>query len=321
MATDEFSLIAEYFSACGAAGADTLLGVGDDCALLAPPPGEVLAVTTDTLLAAVHFPLDSPARLIAQRALAVNLSDMAAMGATPRWFQLALTMPNADQDWLAEFSAGLHAMACQFNCALVGGDTTRGPLTISITLMGTVPSGQALKRSGAKPGDTIYATGSLGDGAAALAVLEGKLSTNVEDASYLQERFWQPQARVDEGLAIRNFASAAIDISDGLLADLGHIAEASQVGAVLHVDKLPLSQALSRAADTESRLNWALSGGDDYELCFTVPADKLAQCQRLIDAGGLTATPIGQIIDGQGVRCVDKQGVPFEITACGYQHF
>lgn len=321
MATDEFSLIAEYFSACGAAGADTLLGVGDDCALLAPPPGEVLAVTTDTLLAAVHFPLDSPARLIAQRALAVNLSDMAAMGATPRWFQLALTMPNADQDWLAEFSAGLHAMACQFNCALVGGDTTRGPLTISITLMGTVPSGQALKRSGAKPGDTIYATGSLGDGAAALAMLEGKLSTRAEDASYLQERFWQPQARVDEGLAIRNFASAAIDISDGLLADLGHIAEASQVGAVLHVDKLPLSQALSRAADTESRLNWALSGGDDYELCFTVPADKLAQCQRLIDAGGLTATPIGQIIDGQGVRCVDKQGVPFEITACGYQHF
>ena len=321
MAADEFSLIAQYFSACGTADADTLLGVGDDCALLAPPTGEVLAVTTDSLLAGVHFPLDSPARLIAQRALAVNLSDMAAMGATPRWFQLALTIPNANQDWLAEFSAGLNTMACQFNCALVGGDTTRGPLTISITLMGTVPSGQALRRSGAKPGDTIYATGSLGDGAGALAVLEGKLSTRVEDAVYLQERFWRPQARVAEGLAIRNFASAAIDISDGLLADLGHIAKASQVGAVVSVDKLPLSQALCRAVDPERRLNWALSGGDDYELCFTVPADKVAQCQHLIDEGGLAATPIGQIIDGQGVCCVDKQGAPFEISGSGYQHF
>ena len=321
MATDEFSLIAQFFSACGAAGADTLLGVGDDCALLAPPAGEVLAVTTDTLLAAVHFPPDSPAQLIAQRALAVNLSDMAAMGATPRWFQLALTMPNANKDWLAEFSVGLNAMACQFNCALVGGDTTRGPLTISITLMGTVPSGQALKRSGARPGDTIYATGSLGDGAGALAVLEGKLSASAEDAAYLRERFWRPQARVAQGLAIRSFASSAIDISDGLIADLGHIAKASQVGAVVDVDKLPLSQSLCRAASPERRLNWALSGGDDYELCFTVAADEVAQCQRLIDEGGLTATPIGQIIEGQGVRCVDKQGIPFEITGSGYQHF
>ena len=321
MAADEFGLIAQYFSACGTAGADTLLGVGDDCALLTPPAGELLAVTTDTLLAAVHFPLDSPPRLIAQRALAVNLSDMAAMGATPRWFQLALTMPNAKQDWLAEFSAGLNAMACQFNCALVGGDTTRGPLTISITLMGTVPSGQALKRSGAKPGDTIYATGNLGDGAGALAVLEGRLSTYVEDAAYLKERFWRPQARVAEGLAIRSFASAAIDISDGLIADLGHIAKASQVGAVVSVDKLPLSQALCRAANPERRLNWALCGGDDYELCFTVPADKVAQCQRLIDEGGLAATPIGQIIDGQDVRCVDKQDAPFVISGSGYQHF
>ena len=318
---DEFSLINRYFSACGAAGNDTLLGVGDDCALLAPPTGEVLAVTTDTLLAGVHFPLDSPPRLIAQRALAVNLSDMAAMGATPRWFQLALTMPVANKDWLAEFSAGLNTMACQFNCALVGGDTTRGPLTISITLMGTVPSGQALKRSGAKPGDTIFVTGSLGDGAVALAVLEGRLSTSTGDAAYLKERFWQPQARIAQGLAIRNFASSAIDISDGLIADLGHIAEASQVGAVVDVDKLPLSEALCRTADPDRRLNWALSGGDDYELCFTVPADKVAQCQRLIDDGGLTATRIGQIIDGQGVRCVDKQGAPFEITGSGYQHF
>ncbi|OUS14938.1 thiamine-phosphate kinase [Gammaproteobacteria bacterium 50_400_T64] len=321
MATDEFSLIAQYFSDCGAAGDDTLLGVGDDCALLAPPAGEVLAVTTDTLISGVHFPHHSPARQIAQRALAVNLSDIAAMGATPRWFQLALTLPDSDQDWLAEFSAGLNAMACEFNCALIGGDTTRGPLTISITLMGTVPSGQAMKRSGAKPGDTIFVSGTLGDGAAGLAAVEGRLSLSAEDTDFLEGRFWQPQAGVAQGLKIRAFASAAIDISDGLVADLGHIAKASQVGALVEVGKLPLSPALRRAAGSERGLTWALSGGDDYELCFTVPASGLAQCQRLIDEGVLTATPIGQIIEGQGVLCVDGQGSPLEIPHSGYQHF
>ena len=277
---DEFSLINRYFSACGAAGNDTLLGVGDDCALLAPPSGEVLAVTTDTLLAGVHFPLDSPARLIAQRTLAVNLSDMAAMGATPRWFQLALTLPDTDQDWLADFSGGLNAMACQFNCALVGGDTTRGPLAISITLMGSVPPDKALTRSGAKPGDMIYVSGSLGDGAGGLAVIEGRLSAGKKDAVYLEERFWQPLPRISEGLEIRDFASAAIDISDGLLADLGHVAKASQVGALLEVDRLPLSQELRRAAGLEQGHTWALTGGDDYELCFTVPGGGVAHCQR-----------------------------------------
>ncbi len=321
MAADEFSLIAQYFSACGAASGDTLLGVGDDCALLQAPPGEVLAVTTDTLLAGVHFPHHSPARQIAQRALAVNLSDIAAMGATPRWFQLALTLPDVDQDWLAEFSAGLHAMACEFNCALVGGDTTRGPLTISITLMGTVPSGQAMKRSGAQPGDSVFVSGTLGDGAAGLAVVEGPLCLSTADTAFLEQRFWQPQARVAEGLMIRKFASAAIDISDGLVADLGHIVKASQVGAVVEADKLPLSSALRRAVDSERGLSWALSGGDDYELCFTVPASGLEQCQRLIDEGLLTATPIGQIIEGQGVRCVDGQGSPLNVPHSGYQHF
>ena len=321
MATDEFSLIAQCFSACGAEGDDTLLGVGDDCALLAPPAGEVLAVTTDTLISGVHFPHHSPARQIAQRALAVNLSDMAAMGATPRWFQLALTLPDSDQDWLAEFSAGLNTMACEFNCALVGGDTTRGPLTISITLMGTVPSNQALKRSGAKPGDTIFVSGTLGDGAAGLAAVESRLSLSAEDAAFLEGRFWQPQARVAQGLKIREFASAAIDISDGLVADLGHIVKASQVGAVVEVDKLPLSPALRRATGSERGLTWALSGGDDYELCFTVPASGLAQCQKLIDDGLLTATSIGQIIEGQGVCCIDGQGSPLDVSHSGYQHF
>lgn len=318
---DEFSLINSYFSACGAAGNDTLLGVGDDCALLTPPVGEVLAVTTDTLLADVHFPLDSPARYIAQRALAVNLSDMAAMGATPRWFQLALTIPGADQDWLSEFSAGLHAMAGRFNCMLVGGDTTRGPLTISITLLGTVPPDKALKRSGAKPGDIIYVSGSLGDGAGGLAAVEGRLSVDKEDAAYLEERFWQPKPRISEGLAIRTFASAAIDISDGLLADLGHIAKASQVGALLEVDQLPVSQALQRAVSVEQGRAWALAGGDDYELCFTVPTGGAAHCQRLIDAGLLMATPIGLIEEGSGVRCVDEQGLAVEVECSGYKHF
>ncbi|OUS03925.1 thiamine-phosphate kinase [Gammaproteobacteria bacterium 54_18_T64] len=321
MLADEFSLIKRYFSDCGTGASDTLLGVGDDCALLAPPPGEVLAVTTDSLLAGVHFPLDSPARLIGLRALAVNLSDMAAMAATPRWFQLALSIPEADQDWLAEFSAGLNRMACDFNCTLVGGDTTRGPLTISITLLGTVPPEQALQRSGAKPGDIVFVSGTLGDGAGGLAVLEGRLPVDMGGATYLQDRFWQPQARVAEGLAIRGFASAAIDISDGLLADLGHIAAASRVGAEVEVDKLPLSQVLQRSAGLERGRNWALSGGDDYELCFTVPASGLAQCQRLIDEGVLNATPIGRIIQGGGVHCIDEQGALLDISTSGYQHF
>ena len=321
MATDEFTLIAQYFSACGSIDSDTLLGVGDDCALLAPPMGEVLAVTTDTLLAGVHFPDKSPARKIAQRALAVNLSDMAAMGATPRWFQLALTLPDADQDWLSEFSVGLDAIAGEFNCALVGGDTTRGPLTISITLLGSVPANQALRRSGAQPGDVIYVSGTLGDGAGGLAVLEDRLVVSETDKAYFEGRFWQPRARVAEGLRIRGFASAAIDISDGLLADLGHITETSQVGAVLEIDKLPLSPALCRVSDAKQRLNWALSGGDDYELCFTAPVNRAEQCQQLIAEGSLHATAVGQIRAGQGVLCVDERGRPVETVATGYQHF
>jgi thiamine-monophosphate kinase len=318
---DEFSLISRYFSACGIAGEDTLLGVGDDCALLTPAAGEVLAVTTDTLLADVHFPRNSPARYIAQRALAVNLSDIAAVGATPRWFQLALTTPTADPSWLSEFSAGLNAMANQFNCTLVGGDTTRGPLTITITLMGTVPPDKALKRSGANPGDSIFVSGSLGDGAGGLASIEGRLSAAREDAVYLEEHFWQPKPRISEGLEIRTFASAAIDISDGLLADLGHIAKASQVGALLELDKLPLSRALQRAASVQQGRAWALAGGDDYALCFTVPADRVAHCQRLIDGGLLEATSIGVIEEGAGVRCVDEDGQTVEVECSGYKHF
>lgn len=321
MAVDEFSLIDTYFSACGIFNGDTLLGVGDDCALLCLPAGEVLAVSTDTLLVGVHFPENSPPQHIAQRALLVNLSDMAAMGAKPRWFQLALTLPDASSAWLANFSQGLGDVARDYGCALVGGDTTRGPLSITITLMGTLPSAKALKRSGARPGDSIYVTGVLGDGAGGLGVVAGELVASADDTAYLEQQFWQPQARVDEGLCIRDFASAAIDISDGLLADLGHITERSDVGALIEVDKVPLSPALCRVLGEAGALRAALSGGDDYELCFTVPAKFQRQCQSLIDEGKLNATPIGRIVESQGLRCVDKDGGPFAVERMGYSHF
>ena len=321
MATDEFSLISTYFSSCGVFEADTLLGVGDDCALVMPPAGEVLAVTTDTLLEGVHFPADSPPELIAQRALCVNLSDMAAMGAKPRWFQLALTIPNADPPWLAAFSAGLNEIACRWGCALVGGDTTRGPLTITITLMGSIPANTALKRSGAKAGDGVYVSGFLGDGAAGLATVLGELSVDEESAAYLQARFWQPEPRVSVGQRIRNFASSAIDISDGLLADLGHITECSGVGACVDVDQIPLSPALRHATSFEKARRWAMTGGDDYELCFTVPLQNQALCQQAIDAGLLEATLIGTIVDGSGVCCIDGDGTPLDYSETGYKHF
>lgn len=319
MALNEFELIEKYFHH-QPHGAGVDLGIGDDCAVLNLAAGKSLAVTVDTLVEGVHFPAGADPELLAQRALRVNLSDVAAMGGEPQWFTLALTLPEPNAAWLESFSRGLFAAATEYNCTLVGGDTTRGPLTISVQMMGAVEQGQALGRAGARAGDQVYVTGSLGDGAAALAMIQNEVVVDDTDAQYLRDRFYRPAPRVKEGRLLRGLASAAIDISDGLLADLGHICSASGVGAMVYPERLPLSAALARLVETHSRWPWILAGGDDYELCFTVPAARQAQVEKLIRDGDLDATAIGEIHDQPGITCL-HQGQIMTVEQTGYRHF
>lgn len=318
----EFELIRRFFQRDNAEGTDTdvILGIGDDAALLQLPAGQQLAVSVDTLVAGVHFPLDADAEAIAERALRVNLSDLAAMGAEPKWFTLALTLPDVSEEWLRAFSRGLFRTASAFNCTLVGGDTTAGPLSITVQVMGAVEPHLALRRDGASPGDYILVTNYLGDGAAALAIIEQRLSLADEHQRYLRERFYQPQPRLHEARLIRGLASAALDVSDGLVADLGHICRASDLAAVIYVEDLPLSSALLAMDDLTQARCWALSGGDDYELCFTVGAEQMSTIGRLIAEGKLQATVIGEMLPGSGVHC-ELDGEPYALDNTGYQHF
>lgn len=318
----EFQLIQRFFQREQAEqpAEGVLLGIGDDCALLQIPEGKQLAVSVDTLVAGVHFPTDADAELIAERALRTNLSDLAAMGADPLWFTLALTLPGADEEWLRSFSRGLFACAREYHIALIGGDTTSGPLSITIQVMGAVAPGTAMRRDGANIGDFVLVTHNLGDGAAALAVIQNRVSCDESSANYLRERFYRPTPRLAEAVLIREFATAALDISDGLVADLQHICDASDVGAVIDVENLPLSPALHALNNQAQALEWALSGGDDYELCFTVAPEKLADIAMLIAQGKLNATVIGEIIPGSKVIC-EYEGEPFELATTGYQHF
>ncbi|WP_075188257.1 thiamine-phosphate kinase [Teredinibacter haidensis] len=315
---NEFELINRYFKRSVMCNT-VALGVGDDCSLLNMPAGKQLAISVDTLVADVHFPANGDPQSIAARALCVSLSDLAAMGAEPLWFTLCLTMPVADEQWVAPFSKGLFQVASDYDCELVGGDTTRGPLAISIQVMGAVEPNKALVRGGAELGDMIFVTGTLGDGAAALAVLNSTLKTDNEASHYLTNRYYHPVPRFKAAHALAPLASAAIDISDGLVADLGHICAASQVGAEIYVESLPMSPAVLKFASNTQQYNWALAGGDDYQLCFTVPRDHLVGMEGLIDRG-LDATLIGEITHGQGVNCL-LLGKPFTIQATGYNHF
>ena len=270
------------------------LGIGDDAALLNMPADQQLVVATDTLVESVHFPPQASAEHIATRALCVNLSDMAAMGARPRWFTLALTLPAtmASTQWLESFSRGLATVAEQYDIALVGGDTTAGPLTISLTLLAEVPVAQSLRRDGAKPGDTLYVTGTLGDGAAALEIIN---RGDLAHSERLLTRFYQPQPQIEAGIRLRNVASACIDISDGLIADLGHICKASGVRSDIQTKLLPIHQQLHQLWPQQA-VDWALSGGDDYQLCFTVPQSRCEIVNQWIDAGEFDATMVGQIL-------------------------
>ncbi len=319
----EFDLIRRYFARAGARAdsACVELGIGDDAALLQVPPGDDLVVAVDTLVAGRHFPLGSDPRSIGHRALAVNLSDIAAMGAQPRWALLALTMPAAEEKWLEAFSGGLHALADRHGVALVGGDTTAGPLTISVQLLGLVPQGRALRRDGAHAGDLIVVTGTLGDAAAGLEVLQrprAAASSSHEQA--LVQRFEYPDPRVQFGIGARGIASAAMDISDGLAGDLPKLAQASGLAAHVRIEQLPLSAALRASAGTDKGRQIALQGGDDYELLLTVPGQQYQQLARIAAALGVPLTGIGEMRPGAGVNW-SKDGADFAVAATGYDHF
>lgn len=316
---DEFELIRRHFQSLTALPADVALGIGDDAALLRTSPGEELAVTSDTLVAGRHFEEGVKPEDIGWKALAVNLSDLAAMGARPRWFLLALTLPRADQEWIEPFARGLKAMADHAGVALVGGDTTAGPLSLTITAIGTVEAGRGLRRSCAKPDDLVCVTGTLGDAALALRLGLAAQSARFDaDHEYLKNRLNRPTPRLSAGLNLRGLASAAIDLSDGLAGDLRHILQASWVGADLSIDKLPASEAFQRLSPPASRLSLQAAGGDDYELCVCIPPQQLAEARRKLD---IPLTEIGRISREPGLRWLDARGQPQAVDLRSYQHF
>jgi thiamine-monophosphate kinase len=317
----EFDLIARFFDR---PVRRSPLGVGDDCALLQPAPGMQLAVSTDLLLEGRHFLATVDPRRLGHKALAVNLSDLAACGARPLAFTLALALPQADEAWLAGFAEGLFALADAHGCELVGGDTTRGPLAINITVFGEVPAGQALLRSGARPGDDVWVSGTLGDARLALEAFRGTVALPQEIFEAARARLEQPQPRVALGLALRGVATAAIDVSDGLLGDLGHVLARSRVGASIELAQAPLLLAADRAGfhlDPQRIAELVFAGGDDYELAFTAPADWR---EAVLAAARTAATPvsrIGRIEADAGLRLLDAEGRAVTRRFGGFDHF
>jgi thiamine-monophosphate kinase len=319
----EFALIDAIRTRVNVARGDVALGIGDDAALLQVPDGQQLVACTDTLVAGIHFLPDAAPEDLGWRALAVNLSDLAAMGAAPAWALLALTLPQAYPRFVDRFAEGFAELARAHGVALVGGDTTEGPLAVTVTALGCVPPGRALTRHGAKAGDAVFVTGTLGDAVAALYGLRdgrfGPGRSSVEPA--LLAAMNRPQPRVAAGLALRDLATACIDVSDGLLADLGHICAASGVGAELDAEALPLSTALAATFDHAACIDMALSGGDNYELCFTAPAARTDDVERLLAATPGGVTRIGRIVAGAGVLARDGRGERVVTRNAGWEHF
>ncbi|MFI8417653.1 thiamine-phosphate kinase [Serratia sp. NPDC078593] len=322
MACGEFDLIARYFDRFKRLRRDVQLGIGDDCALLTVAEKQLLAVSTDTLVSGIHFLPDIDPADLGYKALAVNLSDLAAMGADPAWLSLALTLPEVDEDWLKAFSDSLFELLNYYGMQLIGGDTTRGPLSMTLTINGLVPAGRALRRDGAHVGDWIYVTGTLGDSAAGLAILQNCLMvTDTAVSEYLIGRHLRPQPRVLQGQALRDLASAAIDISDGLISDLQHLLKASECGARIDLDELPMSQALTSHTDADQALRWALTGGEDYELCFTVPEINRGALEVALSHLGADYTCIGQIGPlSEGVKFF-RENEAIVLPWTGFDHF
>jgi thiamine-monophosphate kinase len=325
MSATEFEIIRRYFRRQQPQREDVIAGIGDDAALLQVPAGNELVVCMDTLVAGIHFPVFTPAAAIGHKALAVNLSDLAAMGASPAWATLSLTLPDSDPVWLEDFSQAFFRLAARYGVQLVGGDTTRGPLSVTVQAHGFVPRGRALRRQGAQPGDRIYVTGTLGDAGLAL-----QLGDQADKA--LRQRLDYPEPRIATGLVLRDYASAAIDISDGLLADLGHLLEAdgtgaSSMGASIAIDELPRSavfrKAIQRAGLAQQELYYEmpLSAGDDYELCFTVSPQACEVLESALSNQPVACTAIGVIEQGPGVRCLMANGEVYHPVTKGYQHF
>jgi thiamine-monophosphate kinase len=314
----EFELIARYFTR---PTRHTVLGVGDDAALLAPTPGCELVASTDMLVEGVHFFAGADPESLGHKALAVNLSDLAAMGATPKWAMLSLALPRADEDWLAEFSRGFFALAEHYEVDLVGGDTTRGPRNICVQIMGEVRAGTALRRDGARAGDEIWVSGRLGDAAVAVAHHKGDLLLRGAGLADCLARLDRPVRRVALGKALTGIASAAIDISDGLVADLGHICARSSVGATVEFERLPCAAAFVPMRN-HALVVWAmLSGGDDYELCFTASASRAGEIDALSGRIGVALTRVGRIAEGSGVQVIDAKGKPMRVERGGFDHF
>ena len=314
----EFELIDILRARCAVERDDVRVGIGDDGAVLSVPPGHQIVVSTDALVEGVHFPAATSPSDIGWKSLAVNLSDLAAMGATPAWATLALTLPNADARWIEAFADGWSALAGSYKLALVGGDTTRGPLTIVVTVHGFVADGQALLRSGARVGDAVCVTGTLGDAAAGLRAIDEDLSPALD---YLRARLNRPTPRVAQGLQLRGNARACIDVSDGLVADLRHVCAASGVAAEIEVDSLPASSELLGFCSRDERRALQLAGGDDYELCFTVPDADATSLLADLARSGCAATRIGRIVEGSGVRVLDAKGETLALPRAGWDHF
>ncbi|MBZ2398847.1 thiamine-phosphate kinase [Erwinia amylovora] len=322
MACGEFELIARYFNRASCSRRDVEQGIGDDCALLSVPEKQTLAISTDTLVEGVHFLRDIHPGDLAYKALAVNLSDLAAMGADPAWLTLALTLPEVNESWLKAFSDSLFELLDYYHMQLIGGDTTRGPLSMTLGVHGMVPQGRALKRSGARIGDWIYVTGTLGDSAAGLELLQHRVKINDPVAhEALIKRHLRPMPRVLQGQALRDLASSAIDLSDGLISDLGHILQASACGARVNLDALPLSAVIQQHFAAQQALSWALSGGEDYELCFTVPEINRGALDVALGYHGVPYTCIGQIAPQSDGLTLWQNDQPVDINLKGFDHF
>jgi len=316
----EFSLIKQYFEKVSTPQSDVLLGIGDDCAIVQADINQQIAISVDTLVEGIHFLPNADPESLGHKSLAVSLSDLAAMGATPTWFTLALTLPEIKESWLAGFAKGLATLAKQHQIALIGGDTTRGPLSITIQVNGFVKTEQALRRNGACPGDDIYVSGTLGDAGAGLKLKQNQLNVQQgkqQQEVFLQQRLDKPTPKIELGRALRGIANSAIDISDGLVADLSHILEKSQVGADIELEALPISSALMDIVSKEQAEQLALYGGDDYELCFTVPPEKQDALKKIKG----NYTKIGTTTNEPRKVVFYRDGQQAELIGKGYEHF